>query len=86
MSTPDFFRSRLDQMIDLRHPLAVLATRLPWGAIEAAVAPKLAHQVRPAKRLAGADLAGAYDGEFGGGISPAGRPRLPVRLMAACCT
>ena len=24
MSTPDFFRSRLDQMIDLRHPLAVL--------------------------------------------------------------
>ena len=29
MSTPDFFRSRLDQMIDLKHPLAVLATRLP---------------------------------------------------------
>ena len=29
MSTPDFFRSRLDQMIDLRHPLAVLSTRLP---------------------------------------------------------
>ena len=28
MSTADFFRSRLDQMIDLRHPLAVLATRL----------------------------------------------------------
>jgi len=25
MSTPDFFRSRLDAMIDLRHPLAVLA-------------------------------------------------------------
>lgn len=23
MSTPDFFRSRLDQMIDLRHPLAM---------------------------------------------------------------
>ena len=29
MSTPDFFRSRLDQMIDLQHPLAVLSTRLP---------------------------------------------------------
>ena len=27
MSTPDFFRARLDQMIDLRHPLAVLASR-----------------------------------------------------------
>ena len=25
----DFFRSRLDQMIDLRHPLAVLASRMP---------------------------------------------------------
>ena len=51
MSTPDFFRSRLDQMIDLRHPLAVLATRLPWASIEAAVAPKLAHQALPAKRV-----------------------------------
>ena len=81
MSTPDFFRSLLDQMIDLRHPLAVLSTRLPWASIEAAVTPKRAHQVKPAKRLAGIDLAGAFEGEFGGGISPAGRPRLPVRLM-----
>jgi IS5 family transposase len=57
MSTPDFFRSRLGQMIDLRHALAVLATRLPWGSIETAVASKLAHQARPAKRVAGVDLA-----------------------------
>ncbi len=83
MSTPDFFRSRLDQMIDLKHPLAVLATRLPWAAIEASVAPKLAHQVRPAKRVIGEDLAGRFDGEFGGGVRPAGRPRLPIRLMAS---
>jgi IS5 family transposase len=34
MSTPDFFRSRLDAMIDLRHPLAVLANRMPWKSIE----------------------------------------------------
>ncbi len=26
MATDDFFRARLDTMIDLRHPLAVLAT------------------------------------------------------------
>jgi IS5 family transposase len=38
MSTPDFFRSRLDGTIDLRHPLAVLATRMPWNNIEAALA------------------------------------------------
>lgn len=83
MSTPDFFRSRLDQMIDLQHPLAVLATRLPWASIEAAVAPKLAHQAKPAKRVAGVDMVGAFDGEFGGGVSPAGRPRLPIRLMVS---
>ena len=83
MATDDFFRARLDAMIDLKHPLAVLSTRLPWAAIEAAVAPKLARQVLPAKRLSGKDLLGTYDAEFGGGVSPAGRPRLPIRLMAS---
>ena len=83
MATDDFFRTRLDATIDLRHPLAVLATRLPWAAIEVAVAPKLAHQVLPAKRLRGKDLPGTFDTEFGGGISPAGRPRLPIRLLAS---
>ena len=83
MATPDFFRSRLDAMIDLRHPLAVLTTRLPWAAIEVAVAPKLARQARPAKQASGDDLAGHYSGEFGGGLSPAGRPRLPIRLMVS---
>ena len=45
--TDDFFRSRLDQMIDPRHPLAVLAQRLPWQKIEARLAPQFAHQVLP---------------------------------------
>jgi IS5 family transposase len=83
MSTPDFFRSRLEQMIDLRHPLAVLAQRLPWDSIEAALAPKLARAPRPQGRRVGSDLAGGFEVEFGGGISPAGRPRLPVRLMVS---
>jgi len=39
MSTPDFFRSRLDAMIDLRHPLAVLATKMSWASIETTLAP-----------------------------------------------
>ncbi|MDP2004421.1 MAG: hypothetical protein Q8K45_01985 [Rubrivivax sp.] len=38
MTTPDFSRSRLDAMIDLKHRLAVLTPRLPWGAMEAAPA------------------------------------------------
>ena len=83
MATDDFFRLRLDPIIDLRHPLAVLVTWLPWAVIEAAAAPKLAHQAKPAKRVAGADLAGTFAGELGGGVSRVGRPRLPVRLMAS---
>ena len=42
----DFFRARLDAMrgwptaraIDVRHPLTVLATWLPWSQIEAELA------------------------------------------------
>jgi IS5 family transposase len=83
VTTPDFFRSRLDAMIDLKHPLAVLATRLPWGAIEAALASKLARQTVPTRRVQGSDLLGSFEVEFGGGVSPAGLPRLPVRLMAS---
>jgi transposase, IS5 family len=36
MPTDDFFRARLDSMIDMRHPLAVLATRVTRVEIEAA--------------------------------------------------
>ena len=34
-ATEDFFRARLDHMIDLRHPLCVLSSRMPWQQIEA---------------------------------------------------
>jgi len=58
LATEDFFRSRLDQMIDLRHPLAVLAQRMPWKAIEAALAPALAHKNRAGTRVDDVDLFG----------------------------
>lgn len=35
----DFFRNRLDEVIDLKHPLAVLAAQLPWEAIHSALEP-----------------------------------------------
>ncbi len=38
----DFFRSRLNQMIGLRKPLAVLATHIPWQQLEATVAHRFA--------------------------------------------
>ena len=83
MATDDFFRSRLDQMIDLRHPLAVLAQRMPWSQIEAALAPALAHKERAGTLVGSADLFGSSAQLVGGGVSAAGRPRLSIRLMAS---
>ncbi len=39
--TDDFFRSRLDGIIDPRHLLAVLGDKLPWSKLEASIAPSL---------------------------------------------
>jgi len=84
--TQDFFRARLDAMIDLRHPLAVLATRLPWRELEAKLAPIWERKAREGV------LCGAPEGDLwsngggvvaGAGVSAAGRPRLPLRLMCA---
>jgi IS5 family transposase len=83
MATDDFFRARLDQMIDLRHPLAVLANRLPWAQIEAALAPAFARRNRQGQAVAGSDLFGTSLQIAGAGLSAAGRPRLPIHLMAA---
>jgi IS5 family transposase len=83
MATDDFFRARLDQMIDLRHPLAVLAGRMPWTQIEASLAPLFAHRQRLGRKVVGADLFGPTAELVGAGVSNAGRPRLPIRLMVA---
>jgi len=83
MATDDFFRARLDSMIDMRHPLAVLATRMPWAAIEASLAPVLAHKDRSGHVVQDADLFGPTAQLAGAGLSNAGRPRLPLRLMVA---
>ena len=83
MATDDFFRARLDSMIDMRHSLAVLATRMPWAEIEAALAPLLAHKDRSGRLVQAADLFGATAQLAGAGLSNAGRPRLPLRLMVA---
>ncbi len=83
MNTADFFRSRLDAMIDMRHPLVVLTAQLPWGRIEAALAPNFTHQDRTPKEERTEDLLGEHAVQFGGGVSPAGRPRLSIRLMVS---
>ena len=83
MQPVDFFRSRIDAMINLNNPLAVLATRLPWNQIEAAVAAKFEHQNRVGQVLQGEDLFGTTQTVMGIGRSNAGRPKLPIRLMAS---
>ena len=81
--TDDFFRSRLDQLIDLRHPLAVLANRMPWQEIEASLAHRFARQVRTGKQIEDLGLFGPTVSVAGAGVSNAGRPRLPTRLMVS---
>lgn len=83
MQAQDFFQSRIEMMIDLRDPLAVLAQRLPWGQIEEALAQKFERQDRAGKRLEGEDLFGPTQQLVGAGVSRAGRPRLAIRLMAS---
>ena len=83
MSTPDFFRARLDGMVDPRHPLVVLTGRLPWAKIEQVLAPHVARKARPAGSEIAQDMLGEHQVEFGGGVSSAGRPRLAIRLMAS---
>jgi IS5 family transposase len=85
-STDNFFRSRLDHMIDLHHPLAVLANRMPWQEIEASLTHSFARQAKASKKiedLDNMDFFGATVSLSGGGVSNAGRPRLPLRLMAS---
>ena len=82
--TVDFFRARLDAMIDLRHPLAVLATRLPWPQLEAELAPIWRRNVREGILPDGEDLFGSGGGVLvAAGVSHAGRSRLPIRLMCS---
>jgi hypothetical protein len=68
-------------MVDLRHPLAVLASRMPWPQIEAALAPAFAHKDRKGRAVKGA-------GMFGPALSVAGAPefdtntRKPLILLS----
>ena len=86
MATDDFFRARLDGMVDLRHPLAVLASRMPWSQIEAALAPAFAHKDRKGRTVEGADIGvlfwPALAGQSAGDV--AGRPAGGRAASAGC--
>lgn len=79
----DFFRNRFDPKIDLRHPMAVLVNRMPWQETEASLAQRWTRQVKAGKKIEDLALLGPVSAVASGGVSNAGRPRLPNRLMVA---
>lgn len=82
-ATEDLFRSRIDHMIDLRHPLAVLASHMPWQQIEASVAHLFSRKARSGQAMPDLDLFGETPAAPVARISNAGRPRAPLRTMIA---
>nr|WP_315859866.1 IS5 family transposase [Mesopusillimonas faecipullorum] len=81
-ATDDFFRSRIDQMIDLRHPLAVLSSRMPWQEIEARVAHLLVRKAHAGQAMPDLDLFGEKP-QRKAAASKAGRPRVALRIMVS---
>jgi transposase, IS5 family len=66
--TEDFFRGRLDQMINLRHPSAVLSIHMPWQEIEASLAGLIARKIKAGRKVEDIDLFGPVVKVSGGGI------------------
>ncbi len=81
-ATDDFFCSRIDHIIDLRHPLAVLASRMPLQEIEARVAQVLSRRGRAGVVMPDLDLFGEQV-QRAAVPSNAERPRVPLRIMIA---
>jgi len=81
--TDGFFRNRLDPMIDLHHPLAVLANRMPWQEIEASLTECWALQVKAGKKIEDLDLLGPVFAMTDGATSNACRLRLPTPPTAS---
>lgn len=81
-ATDDFFRSRIDQMIDLRHPLAVLASRMPWQEMETRVAHRLVRKAHAGVALPDLDLFGEKP-QRQASASKAGRLRVALRIMVS---
>ena len=55
-ATEDFLRARLDHMVDLRHSLAVLVSRMPWQQIEASVTHLFSRRAHAGEALPDLDL------------------------------
>ncbi len=84
MQTADFFRARRDGMIDLKLPLALLATRLPWAQLEADLVPTWRRQACDSVLVDGGHLLTERGGTLvAAGVSVSGRSRLSIRLLCS---
>ena len=81
--TPDFFRARLGEMVNHEDPLVILSRQMPWDEIEAYLSQFFVRQPKPGTMVEVDDLFGPHGQCLGSGVSPAGRKRLPIRLMAS---
>ncbi len=81
-STPDFFRSRIDAMVDQKHPLFILASRMPWAQLEATLRAAKVSQVKTPTTELRDDLFGCSEQTKHRTNTNAGRPALSVRLLA----
>ena len=76
--TPDFFRARLGEMVNHEDPLVILSRQMPWDEIEAYLSQFFVRQPKPGTMVEVDDLFGPHGQCLGGGVSPAGRKRLPI--------
>lgn len=81
-ATEDFFRARIDHRINLRHPLAVLASRIPRQEIEARVAQVFSRKSRVGVVMPALDLFGEQV-QHAAVPSNSGRLRVLQRIMIA---
>jgi IS5 family transposase len=47
----DLYRQTLEEMVDPRHPLVVLAGRIPWDELEARIAPLIVRNLRSSRTV-----------------------------------
>jgi IS5 family transposase len=69
-------------MLDLRQPLVVLSSRLPWQQMEASIAHLFVRKAKAGVRQPEIDLFG-QGAQQAPKVSNAGRPRVPLRIMMA---
>ena len=79
MVNQDLYRQTLEEMVDPRHPLVILAGRIPWDDLEARIEPLIVRTLRSSQSIPQDDFFGPSLQVVG--VRGGGRPRLPTRLM-----